>query len=100
MSTKQSNHRAIADAAREATAKETRRACEIVRLCGEHGQPLQQAAQLILSGKSLEQCEAELKRAANAASWDKAIGEGQQQGAQGAPAAGWDTAVARANGQS
>ena len=100
MSNKNTAGRAIADAAREATAKETRRACEIVNLCAKHGQPLQEATRLIVSGKSLEPCEFELKRAANAASWSKAVGDGQQQGAQGAPAAGWDAVVARANGQS
>ena len=98
MSTKQSNHRAIADAVREATAAATQRAVAIVNAAAVHGRPLQEATTLITSGKTVAECEAELRRAANTASWNKAIGETGQQQARGAVAASWDAAVDRANG--
>jgi hypothetical protein len=77
MSIKRTTSRAIADAAREAAAKENRRACEIVNLCVKHGQPLQHATKLIVSGKTTEECEAELKQVAQSASWGNAISKAQ-----------------------
>lgn len=96
MSNSSNASRVIADAERAAIAEVNKRACAIIESCARHGQP-QAAAGLILSGKTLDECEAELKRSATAAGWDRAIaGTGQQP--QGACGAGWDTAIGRANG--
>ena len=61
----------VAHAAREAAVAATRRAAEIAALCAKRGQPGEMTA-MILSGKSVADVEAELKRKANVASWAQA----------------------------
>jgi hypothetical protein len=71
MSIKNNAARAIAQAAREASAAETRRCAEITELCTRMGQPGEMTT-MILSGKSPTEVEVELKSKANAASWAQA----------------------------
>ena len=72
MSKRLTADQAIAVAAREATAAATGRAVEIAELCVKMEQP-GQMTELILGGKTVAECETELKAKIATQSWDSAI---------------------------